>query len=104
MAKQTVVAHVFMEHDHPTKEDGQRDWSRTIWAPTIWKCRVDDEDDCIYIGAQTVTVEVPDNFNPVPAQVAALEAEKSKALAAYQKTVADINERLSKLLAITHEA
>ena len=35
---------------------------------------------------------------------AALEAAKQKAMDQYQRTVADINERLSKLLAITNEA
>lgn len=47
-------------------------------------------------------VEVPD-INVVAAQVAGLEAEKQQALEAYQRTVADINERLGKLLAITNE-
>ena len=105
MAKQTVAAHVFMESDYARTEDGHINYrAEKVWRPVIWCARVDDNDDRVFIGEQSVTVEVPDNFNPVPAQVAALEEEKRAALAAYQETVCRINERLSKLLAITHEA
>ena len=51
----------------------------------------------------TLVVDVPE-INVVAAQVAACEAAKVAALEAYQATVAQINERLSKLLAITNEA
>jgi hypothetical protein len=50
-----------------------------------------------------VTVELPENFNPVAAEVASLQVQKTKALEAYQRTVAELNDRLSKLLAITNE-
>jgi len=50
-----------------------------------------------------VTVPLPDDFNPVAAEVAALEQQKVIALRAYQESVAEINERLSKLMAITNE-
>ena len=46
-------------------------------------------------------VDIPENFNPIPQQVAALERQKAEALQKYQTTVAEINERLSKLQAIT---
>ena len=47
-------------------------------------------------------VQVPDQVNVVAGLVASLEAAKIKALADYQRSVADINARLSKLLAIEH--
>ena len=50
-----------------------------------------------------VTLPLPENFNVHSAQVAALEAEKTNAIAAYQATVASINDRLSKLLALSNE-
>ena len=50
-----------------------------------------------------VTVDLPENFNPVAAEVASLQEQKTQALEAYQRTVAELNERLSKLLAITNE-
>lgn len=48
------------------------------------------------------TAEVPD-INVVAAKVKGLEAAKAQALVDYQLTVRDINERLSKLQAITNE-
>ena len=45
----------------------------------------------------TIEVELPDDFNPISAQVQALQAKKAAVLAEYQKRVADINEQLSKL-------
>lgn len=102
--QKTVNAFVFMELAHPTDENGNPLWLLPkVWAPTVWKCRVDDVDHRIFIGKQSVEVEVPDDFNPIPSQVAALEAEKVAALEAYQVSVARINERLSKLLAISNE-
>lgn len=105
MAMQTVAVHLFMELDYAQDGDGRPNYyADKVWTPTIWKCRVSDEDGRVYVGEQSVTVEVPDAFNPVPGQVAALEREKAEALRKYQASVAQINERLSKLLAITHEA
>ena len=49
------------------------------------------------------TVPLPDDFNPVAAEVAALEQQKVLALRAYQQSVTEINERLSKLQAICNE-
>jgi hypothetical protein len=101
--KQKINAYVFMEHGYQENANGRMDYSAMRWAPSVWKCRVPDEDSRVFIGMQIVEVETPDDFNPVPAQVAALEREKLAALEAYQKSVADINERLSKLLAITND-
>lgn len=47
-----------------------------------------------------VSLPIPDEFDPVPAQVAALEAQKLAALADYRAAVGAINDRLQKLLAI----
>ena len=50
-----------------------------------------------------VTLPMPEDFNAHAAQVAALQAEKAKAIADYMATAASINERLSKLQALTNE-
>ena len=50
-----------------------------------------------------VTLPLPEDFNPVSAEVLSLEAQKLTVLADYQRTVAEINTRLSKLQAITNE-
>lgn len=54
----------------------------------------------LYVGEHSTTYELPDDWNPVAAEVAALEAQKKQALEDFQRTVAQINERLSKLQAI----
>lgn len=55
------------------------------------------------VGETTFEYEPPADFNPVATEVAALEKRKAAALRAYQQTVSEINERLSKLQAITFE-
>lgn len=52
---------------------------------------------------RTVTVDLPEGFNADAAEVAALNEQKAQALEAYQRTVAELNERLSKLMAIANE-
>lgn len=89
--------HVYMSYDY--------DWKATpfgakIWSPTLSVYKGADTENSIFLQTLEVAVEVPDNFNPVPAQVAALEAAKAAALAEYTKSVAEINDRLSKLLCI----
>ena len=52
------------------------------------------------IAPYTMEFELPADWNPVAAEVQALQAKKAAALAEYQKRVADINEQLSKLQAL----
>ena len=100
MAQHTAPIYVYMTFTY--------DWTSADydikWRPEVKAYKTEDTDKLVFIGQQSVTVEVPEDFNPVPAQVAALEREKLAALSAYQQSVADINTRLSKLLAITNEA
>ena len=60
------------------------------------------EGDCIAVIPHAITVDVPE-INLVACQIEALEAEKAKAAAEFGATVTRINERLSKLQAITNE-
>jgi hypothetical protein len=45
-------------------------------------------------------VEVPDNFDPRPGQVAALEAKKEEMRADFAKRVKDIDDKINSLMAI----
>ena len=69
------------------------------WLPIIKRYKYENA-ECIFVNEQTFTVDIPDDFDPIPGQVAALEAKKREALATYQQAVAEINDRLSKLQAI----
>ena len=63
-----------------------------------------DDESLTYICAQEVEVEVPDNYDPRAQQISALEKKKQEVMAHYQKTVTDINERISKLQALEYTA
>jgi len=53
--------------------------------------------DLIFIREMEIEVETDPDFDPVPHQVSALEAQKLKVLSLYQKSVAEINDQLHKL-------
>lgn len=63
-----------------------------------------DMSSCGYVlvGKQPIEFEVPDDFNPVPVQVAMLEKEKEKAMKEFNERVFRINEQISKLQALTY--
>jgi hypothetical protein len=66
--------------------------------------KIDDDEYRTYIGEQEIEIEVPDNYDPRAQKIAALEKKKQKVMADYQKTVTEINERISKLQALEHTA
>ena len=70
----------------------------------VFYAKVNDDEDRTYVGEQEIEIEVPDNYDPRAQQIAALEKEKQKVMADYQKTVTEINERISKLQALEYTA
>jgi len=94
--KQTITQYLYMTHEY------KADFTSKEWRPALWPYSGIENGERIYIGPLNVDVVIPDDFDPVPKQVAALEAEKLEALKAYQAKVGEINERLSKLQAICH--
>jgi hypothetical protein len=71
-----------------------------------WDCRKWGEtnnDGRVFVKEHTTEIEVPDDFDPRPQQVAALEAEKQKARADFQRRVTEIDRQIQSLLAIEHE-
>lgn len=104
MATKQSVGYVFMALEWPKDANGRTDYSaEQVWLPQVFPFRMDESDERVFIGTQAFDCHVPDNFDPTAKQIAALEREKRAALAAYQSTVAGINERLSKLQALTNE-
>lgn len=88
---------IYMKYDYNFQKAG----CPKEWQLSFWDMRVDESKDRIFLEERLIEVNVT-GFNPIPKQVAALEAEKAQALEQYQKCVADINRQLSKLLAIEH--
>ena len=71
-----------------------------------WDCREWDaqsRNGRVFVKEHTTEIEVPDDFDPRPQQVAALEAEKQKARAEFQARVTEIDRQIQSLLAIEHE-
>jgi hypothetical protein len=66
--------------------------------------RLPDEETVTYVGEQEVEIEVPDDHDPRAQQIAALEKKKQEVMAHHQKTVTDINEKISKLQALEYTA
>jgi hypothetical protein len=70
----------------------------------IFSCRFGDDDHRTYVGEQEVEIEVPDNYDPRPQQIASLQRQRNSAMADYQKTVNEINDQISKLQALEYKA
>ena len=64
--------------------------------------KADDDNYRTYIGQQEIEIEVPDDHDPRAQQIAALEKQKQKVMADYQKTVTGINDRINKLQALEY--
>ena len=86
--KVKVTAHIYHQ---------QYSWEETCEYLVMY-AKLDDCEHRTYVGEQEIEIEVPDNYD----KIAALEAHKQKVMADYQKTVDQINERISKLQAIEY--
>ena len=63
-----------------------------------------DFNEYIAIMLHQITAEVPDDFDPRPAKIAALEAKKQELRAEFAAKVTEIERKISELQAITFEA
>ena len=83
-------------------------YAKWSWEETsqwqLFGFRLDDDDHRTYVGEQEVEVEVPDNYDPRAQQIAALEKQKQQVMADFQKSVNEINDRISKLQALEYTA
>lgn len=70
----------------------------------VFGFKLEDNAHRTYIGEQGIEIEVPDDYDPRAQQIAALEKQKQKVMADYQKTVTEINDRISKLQALEYTA
>lgn len=82
--------------------DGFITWRHDTWMdhPEVGFLTYDPKDfdlDSVAVRAHSFEVEVPDDFDPRPAQIAAL---REKAAATFSAYVAEIDASISKLLAI----
>ena len=66
----------------------------------VFSFKAHDTEQRTYVGEQEIEIDVPDDYDPRAQKIAALEKQKQKVMADYQKTVTDINARISNLQAI----
>ena len=71
-----------------------------------WDCRqrsIQERDGRVFVKEHSFAVDIPSDFDPVPSQIADLEAEKVKARADFQARITEIDRRIQSLQAIEHE-
>jgi hypothetical protein len=68
----------------------------------VFSFKAEDECHRTYICQQEIEIDVPEDYDPRAQQIAALEKKRQEVMAAYQKTVTEINERINKLQALEH--
>jgi len=82
-----------------------RQWAfETKGEYVIYSNKMDDAEYLTYVGTQEIEVEVPEEYDPRPKKIAFLENQKQKVIAAYHKSVMEINDRISKLTALEFSA
>jgi hypothetical protein len=70
----------------------------------VYSFKPKDDDTRTFVCDQEVELEVPDNYDPTAQKIAALEAQKEKAMSDFNKTLREINTRISKLQALEYTA
>ena len=63
-----------------------------------------DLDHYTFVCQQEIEMDVPDNYDSRAQQIEGLEKQKQKVMADYQKSVTEINDRISKLQALEYTA
>lgn len=88
-----------MAHVHYRKFEWEKEGTYRIAS-----FKMDDTEDCTYVGQQEVEFEAPENYDPTAQKIAALQALKQKAQDDFAKSIYQINEKISKLQALEYTA
>jgi hypothetical protein len=83
-------------------------YSQFSWDETgdysVFSCKLEDTESRTYVCEQEIEIEVPENYDPRAQKIEALEKHKQKVMADFQKTITDINVRISNLQALEYTA
>ena len=86
--------------------DGFICWKKESWKKegefSFWGFEVNSM-GYVTVMPHSMEVDVPDNFNPVPDQIAQLEREKAKVRQEFNDRIAQLNEQIGKLQALTFD-
>jgi hypothetical protein len=70
----------------------------------VFSCQLGDTSDRTYVGMQEIELDIPENYDPRPQQIAALKELQKKAASDYQIKVIEIQRRISELQALEYTA
>lgn len=92
MSKHTIKG--FVTYEKSKYEDApQIDFMSYKPSPSLWP-------DLVIVSEHSIEVEVPDDFDPRPAQLAALDKKETALKAAFAKAMMELADDRSKLLCI----
>ena len=101
MSIQTIPAFLYMQRRVKWSTDYSS--SSYEWKPDVWTFRASNDEDRIFVREITLTVDAPDDFDPVSGQVVVLNAEREKITAEFTAALKKNADKLQKLLALTNE-
>jgi hypothetical protein len=93
-----ITQTVFVHFDTDRQTNDMMGWSQ--WRLMPYQSEGDNKR--IFVGTAEVTFEVPDDFDPRPAQVKALQAKEQELRAQFAAAVTEIHRQISQLQAIEH--
>jgi hypothetical protein len=99
MSKHIIKGFVFFEQDASLKDC---EWYRPCVGFSMYAPNPELYPDRVLVHEHEFEVEVPDDFNPIPQQVAALEEQKRLMRVKLADELAKIDEKISKLTCIEH--
>jgi GH35 family endo-1,4-beta-xylanase len=70
----------------------------------LFTCKFKDDENRTYIGELQLEIDVPDDYDPRAQQIAALEKQKQQVMADSQKTITEIDGKISNLKALEYTA
>lgn len=93
MTKATIKGHLFLYVPMSTAEKPVYTFNATDISGDLF----------IKVCPHTIEAEIPDDFDPVPQQIAALNEQKRHLRVKLAEALANIDDRISKLSALTFE-
>lgn len=97
MNTKTITLKGFILYDTEHGKYGNSD----LWPEFVFR-EYDETGGKILVRPLEITVEIPADFDPRPAQIKALEAKRQELQAQFAAAVVEINRQISQLQAIEH--
>ena len=100
MSDRTVTMQGFVRFDHEMASYSEQPFRWVPGKPEMYGAAYQS---ATVDSSVPITFTLPENFHPTAHMVKALEVERSEVQRAFSARIAEINEQIGKLLAITNE-